>query len=123
MSTAYNRFLVLVTGQPDSMATPLPGYWGRSGGTRVDTRHVCTSDCLDLPCPRQTLLSAHAPRDAEYECDIGPDDKRVIPPPKRTPEDNAAIARMRRWAWARAAAGIALLAALLEFFGASEFRL
>lgn len=61
--------------------------------------------------------------DCELSCDVAPDAERVIAPPVRTPEDHAAIARIRRWAIARALGAIGLLAALLEFFGASRFQL
>jgi hypothetical protein len=61
----------------------------------------------------------HFHRDAEIDGDIGPDDKRVIAPPKRTPEDRAHLTRVRRWTLLLIAACFALLGALL---GISDAR-
>lgn len=56
--------------------------------------------------------------DCELACDLGPNADRVIQPPKRTPEDDAYIAQVRRWTLLVITAGMAALAALLECFGA-----
>lgn len=61
----------------------------------------------------------HFHRDAEIDGDIGPDDARVIRPPAMTPEDRAAVARIRRWTLVLIAAGFALLGTLL---GISDAR-
>jgi hypothetical protein len=58
----------------------------------------------------------------ELANDVAPDAERVIQPPVRTPEDDAYIARARRWAVFRALAAMALLAALLALFGARCFK-
>lgn len=58
----------------------------------------------------------------EMDGEVGPDFYRVIAAPQRTPEDMAYIARVRRWARARALAAFAVLAALLALFGAQCFK-
>lgn len=51
--------------------------------------------------------------DCELAADLGPDAYRVIQAPPVTPEDTAAIARIRRWTLVAIAAAFALLGALL----------
>lgn len=53
-----------------------------------------------------------------YDDDLPPDDTRVIQPPVRTPEDFAYLSRVRKGTLALIAAGMSVLAALLELFGA-----
>lgn len=95
--------------------TLIPGAFDHFGVARPHRIHGCTGGCHqgDLACDCDTELSL----------DVAPDAARVIQPPILTPEDLAYIARVRRWALVVATAGIALLAALLELFGAREFRL
>lgn len=91
MNAQLHRALVAFTGMPDE---PLRG---------------CNGGCHqgDYAC------------DCELSLDIAPDDKRVIQPPKRTPEDCAYLARVRRWTLLVVTTGMAALAGLLELFGAS----
>lgn len=55
----------------------------------------------------------------ELDNALGPDAYRVIQPPVRTPEDEAHIAKARRWALYLITTGMAAMAGLLELFGAS----
>lgn len=100
MRALLHRAVVMVSGQGDELATPFAGC---TGGCHQG-RGVC--DC-----------------DTELALDIAPDDQRVIQPPAQTSEDLAYIARARRLAIVLAAGAFAILAALLEFFGAREFEL
>lgn len=59
----------------------------------------------------------------EMDCDVAPDAERCIRAPVRTPEDDAYILHVRRLAVLLAVLAWAGLAALLELFGAREFRL
>lgn len=74
--------------------------------------HGCTGGCHqgDLPC------------DCELACDVAPDFHRVITAPAVSPEDRIFLARVRRWAWARAVGASAFLAGLLALFGAQCFK-
>jgi hypothetical protein len=94
---ALQRVLLLVHGQPDSLATPQRYFRTHCSG--------CDQGCEFC--------------DAELANDVGLDDQRVIKPPVRTAEDDAAIAKARRWALYAATTGMAMLAGLLELFGAS----
>lgn len=85
MNALLHRALVYVTGQPDE---PLRG---------------CNGGCEQGDCAC----------DCELSLDIAPDDTRVIQPPIRTPEDDAYIARARRWAVVVAVMAFSMLAALL----------
>lgn len=73
MNITIHRLIVAVSGQPDSMATPLPGYWGRSGGARVDTLRGCEGGCHqgDFGC------------DCELSGDVAPDASRTFRPMPR----------------------------------------
>lgn len=53
-----------------------------------------------------------------FDEDVAPDATRVIQAPKRTPEDDAYLARVRRWTLLVVTTGMATLAGLLELFGA-----
>jgi len=83
-----HRALVAFTGMPDSMATPLPGFWGRSGGSRVDTL-----------------------AETELSRDLGVDPDFVIAPPP--PLDDSTRSRLRRRALVLIALGFATLGTLL----------
>lgn len=58
----------------------------------------------------------------EMDCDIGLDPNRVIAAPVQSPEDRIFLARVRRWAVARAVGASAALAGLLALFGAHCFK-
>lgn len=90
MNAQLHRALVAFTGMPDE----------RENTTDVDYRSAMVSG------------------DCEFLNSVPPDAERVIQPPKRTPEDHAYIARVRRWALYAGTAGMAALAGLLELFGA-----
>jgi len=66
----------------------LPGFWGRAGGSRVDTL-----------------------AETELACDIAPDAERVIAPPP--PLDDSTRSRLRRRALVLIALGFATLGTLL----------
>lgn len=87
----------------------LPGGLDRHGVTHP-LRHDFDNDGLGIGY------------ETEMDCAIGHDANRVIHAPARTPEDDAAIARIRRCAIGWALAATAGLAALLGLFGASCFR-
>lgn len=62
------------------------------------------------------------PQPCELDGDVGPDFYRVIAAPLPSPEDRIFLARVRRWAIARALAAAALMASLLALFGAQCFK-
>lgn len=64
--SAFNRLLLLVHGQPDTMETPLPGFWGRSGGGSIDTLRGCSGGCNQ----------GRTACDCELACDVAPDADR-----------------------------------------------
>src|SRR3954470_4006594 len=109
MNATLSRLLLLVHGQPDTMETPLPGYWGRSGGARVDTHEAMK--------PRPCVLDFAD--DCELACDVAPDAYRNIAPPPPLPED--VRSRLKRRALFLSALAFGALAGLLEAFGASPF--
>ena len=90
---AFNRMLLLVHGQGDELDNPLPGFWGRSGGARIDTQ-------------------LH-----EMDSDVAPDADRVIQPPEPLSDDMRS--RMNRNA---AVIGVALFALLAALVGISDPR-
>lgn len=83
----------------------IPGGRDRHGIARPLPQ--CTGGCL------QGRTACDCMAETELACDIGPDDRRVIQPPVRTPEDFAAIARVRRWTLFLAVMAFSALAALL----------
>ena len=84
MNALLHRAIVLISGQPDSMATPaprpLPGLWARSGGSRVDTQRYFRTHCSG--CEQGCEFC-----DGELANDVGLDDKRVVPAPPPLPDD------------------------------------
>ncbi len=94
MKALLHRLLVSFTGMPDE---PLRGCTGNCDQGR------CICDC-------------------ELSLDVPPDDKRVIAPPARTPEDDAYRVAALRWAAAVGAALWLSLAALLRLMGAESIR-
>jgi hypothetical protein len=88
MSPILHRAVILITGQGDELATP---YAGCNGGCHQGD---CACDC-------------------ELSLSIAPDDQRVIAAPLQTPEDRAAIARIRRNTVALIFACFSVLATLL----------
>ncbi len=75
-----------------------------------------TRGCTGAGCRQGRMPEAC---DCELSRELGVDPDYVIPPPMLTPDDHAAIARVRRWTLVAIAAGFALLGALL---GISDAR-
>jgi len=111
MNATLSRLLLLVHGQPDTMETPLPGFWGRSGGGSIDTLRGYSGGCHQgrKACDCETELA----------CDIPPDAERVIQPPPPLSDDMRA--RFKRRALYLSVLGFGALAGLLEAFGANPF--
>lgn len=94
----FNRMLLAIHGQGDELATPY--FRTHCSG--------CTQGC-EL-CENELALDVH------------PDAERVIAAPVDSPEDRIYLARVRRWAVARALGASAFLAGLLALFGAQCFK-
>ena len=90
----------------------LPGRWNRDKSRAVPLT-ACTGNC------NQGRACTCVLSQTELANELGPDDTRVIAPPMLTPDDAAAIARIRRWTLLLIAAGFAVLGALL---GISDAR-
>ncbi len=94
MKALLHRLLVSFTGMPDE---PPKG---------------CTGGCEQGRCIC----------DCELSLDVAPDDKRVIAPPTRTPEDDAYRVAAMRWATAVGTTLWLGLAALLRLMGAESIQ-
>lgn len=81
----------------------LAGSMDRHGIARPFRGCTCDSNQGRSACTCETELAN----------ELGPDDERVIQPPRQTPEDRAAIARVRRNTLALVLAGFSVLATLL----------